>query len=423
MNRPERTRVTSVARKENAMRTSFGAAGLSAALLLAAGAVAQGAGVPAKPVAGVKPVAATPAAAKPAIAPAGRAADVRPRIDVVFVLDTTGSMGGLIEGAKAKIWSIANQMISAKPTPRLRLGLVGYRDRGDEYVTRRFDLSDDIDAIYGHLQGFQAGGGGDTPESVNQALREAVHEMSWSPGRDALKIVFLVGDAPPHMDYENDVPYPATLRAAVKKDLIVNTVQCGVLDGTAPVWKEIASLAEGSYSAIGQTGDMRVVSTPMDEDLARLNREIGTTIVAYGSERERGAVMAKQAVAEAAAPAAAADRLAYNAATAKVVQGGGDLVDDLNEGRAKLTELKADELPAELRGKTPEQQKAYLAQQEKRRKELQAQVAELVKKRQAYVDAEAKKAAAEGKGSAFDAEVARTLKEQAKRKKIAFETP
>ena len=385
------------AQKENAMKKSLAAAGLAAALVLAGAAAAQ------------------KSAAKP-VAPA----DGRPKIDVVFVLDTTGSMGGLIEGAKAKIWSIANQMVAAKPTPRLRVGLVGYRDRGDDYVTKRFDLSDDIDTIYGHLQGFQAGGGGDTPESVNQALHEAVTLMSWSPGRDALKIVFLVGDAPPHMDYAGDVKYQATCQAAVKRDLIINTVQCGGIGSTTPVWKEIAGLSEGSYVAIAQTGNMQVVSTPMDEELSRLNREIGTTIVAYGSERERGAVMAKQAVAEAAAPSASADRLAYNAATSKVVQGGGDLVDDLKEGRAKLGELKKDELPAELKDKTPEQQKAYLAQQETKRKQLQAQVAELVKKRQAYVDTEMKKAAAEGKGSAFDVEVARTLKEQAKRKRIAF---
>ncbi len=393
-----RAKVESTAQKEPPMRTTVPIATLAAALLLSAPALH-------------------------AAAPAKATSDARPRIDVVFVLDTTGSMGGLIEGAKAKIWSIANQMVSAKPTPRLRIGLVGYRDRGDDYVTKRYDLSDDIDAVYGHLQGFQAGGGGDTPESVNQALREAVHDMSWTPSRDALKIIFLVGDAPPHMDYEGDVKYPVTLQEAVRKDLIVNTVQCGSIGSTAPVWKEIASLAEGSYVAIGQTGDMQVVSTPMDDELARLNREIGTTLVAYGSAEARGAVMAKQARAEAAAPAATADRLAYNMATAKVVQGGGDLVDDLKEGRAKLSDLKADELPQELRGKTPEEQKAYLARQEEKRKKLQAQVADLVKKRQAWVDTEMRKAAAEGKGSAFDLEVARTLKAQAKRKSIAFAAP
>ena len=91
----------------------------------------------------------------------------KPRIEVCFVLDTTGSMGGLIEGAKQKIWSIANEMISAQPTPELKLGLIGYRDRGDEYVVISFSLTDDIDAIYAHLREFQACGGGDGPESVN----------------------------------------------------------------------------------------------------------------------------------------------------------------------------------------------------------------------------------------------------------------
>src|ERR1043165_5105833 len=92
------------------------------------------------------------------------------RIEVCFVLDTTGSMTGLIEGAKQKIWSIANEITSARPTPDIRIGLIGYRDRGDEYVTKVFDLTNDIDAVYGNSQSFRADGGGDTPESVNEAL-------------------------------------------------------------------------------------------------------------------------------------------------------------------------------------------------------------------------------------------------------------
>jgi len=106
--------------------------------------------------------------------------ETKPRIEVCFVLDTTGSMGGLIEGAKQKIWSIANEMISAKPTPELKLGLIGYRDRGDEYVVKSFQLTDDIDSIYGHLRDFKAEGGGDEPESVNEALAEAIEKMPWS---------------------------------------------------------------------------------------------------------------------------------------------------------------------------------------------------------------------------------------------------
>ena len=71
----------------------------------------------------------------------------KPKVEVVFCLDTTGSMTGLIDGAKAKIWAICNQIASGKPIPDLKVGLVAYRDRGDDYVTRVFDLSDDLDAI------------------------------------------------------------------------------------------------------------------------------------------------------------------------------------------------------------------------------------------------------------------------------------
>src|SRR5512136_1342843 len=83
------------------------------------------------------------------------AKDTKPRIEVCFVLDTTGSMSGLIEGAKQKIWSIANDMISVKPTPDIRVGLVAYRDRSDEYVIKTCDLTNDIDAVYGQLQSFK----------------------------------------------------------------------------------------------------------------------------------------------------------------------------------------------------------------------------------------------------------------------------
>lgn len=342
-----------------------------------------------------------------------------PRIEVCFVLDTTGSMGGLIEGAKLKIWSIANQMVSAKPTPRLKIALIGYRDRGDEYVTRIYDLSEDIDAVYANLQKFQAGGGGDTPESVNQALHEAVAKVAWSADRGVLKIIFLVGDCPPHMDYPDDVKYPKTCEAAVKKDLIINTVQCGNHGETTPVWQDIAGRAEGKFVAIGQSGDMQVVSTPMDAELAKLNAEVGRTLVPYGSERKRGEVVAKQAAAEAAAAPAAADRLAYNASTGKAVQGGGDLVDDLKDNRVKLEEVKADELPAEMKNLTKEQQAAYLKAKAEERQKVQARIAELVKKRQEYINEEMRKAA--GKGG-FDEQVRAIVTEQAKSKGIKYAT-
>src|SRR6516162_5824938 len=132
----------------------------------------------------------------------------RPQIEVVFCLDTTGSMGGLIDGAKQKIWAICNQIASGKPTPDLKVGLVAYRDRGDEYITKTFELTDDLDSIHGHLMALKADGGGDEPESVNEALHVAVNHVNWSHDKNVLRIIYLVGDAPPHMDYPNDIHYP-----------------------------------------------------------------------------------------------------------------------------------------------------------------------------------------------------------------------
>jgi Mg-chelatase subunit ChlD len=346
--------------------------------------------------------------------------DKKPRIEVCFVLDTTGSMGGLIEGAKQKIWSIANEMISAKPTPELKLGLIGYRDKGDDYVVKSFPMTDDIDAIYAHLRGFEAAGGGDTPESVNEALAEAIEKMSWSQDRSVLKIIFLVGDAPPHMDYADGPKYPELCRAAAKKDLIINTVQCGGMAETTPIWQEIAKLSQGSYAAIARSGNMAVVATPMDEKLGELNRRMGATLIPYGDKDLRREVGAKQAVAESAPAAAVADRLSYNARTRKSVQGAGELLDALANNELKLESIDQKKLPPEFQKLSREEMEERIATARQDRAIVQKEIDELAKKRDAYLQAENKRLAAAGKGDGFDEKVAQTIRQQAEKKGINY---
>jgi hypothetical protein len=345
-------------------------------------------------------------------------AAAKPRVEVAFVLDSTGSMGGLIDGAKQKIWSIANSIIAQKPTPEVRIGLVTYRDRGDEYVTRRFDLTDDIDAVFRNLQTFTAGGGGDDEESVNQALSEAVTRMSWSPDRGVLKIVFLVGDYPPHMDYRDDVKYQATCRDAVKRDLIVNTVQCGDVPETRIVWQEIARLSEGAYVALAQSGNMTVVATPWDDEIAKASADLGATVVAYGAAERQEEALGKVAKAAAAPAAVAADRAAYNLASGgKAIQGVGDLVADTADGLVDVGKLKADQLPPVMQKMTPAERTAYLAKQQEKRNGLNRKLAELAEKRASYIAQEEKRLAEAGTGDAFDTKVAEIIAAEAARKK------
>ena len=120
-------------------------------------------------------------------------------LEMVFVLDTTGSMGGLLDGAKQKIWSIVNDVMLTESRPAVRVGLVAYRDRGDQYVTQVLPLTSDLDQVYSALMEYKAEGGGDTPEDVRRALFEGVTKAGWSTQSNGMaQILFLVGDAPPH---------------------------------------------------------------------------------------------------------------------------------------------------------------------------------------------------------------------------------
>jgi len=352
-----------------------------------------------------------------------RSADVAPRMEVVFVLDTTSSMASLIEGAKRKIWTIARQMVSGRPTPAIKLGLIGYRDRGDEYVTRAFDLTDDIDAMYVRLIDFKAVGGGDMPESVNQALHEAVTKLSWSKDPNTLKLIFLVGDAPPHMDYPDDVKYPEITQLAARAGIIINTIQCGFNAQATPVWQEIAAKADGAYVQIDQSGGMRAITTPLDSELSRLSRELSRTVVPYGKATTQSEVRGKLAAAE----RADADRVVYlNVDRAEfgakvVVTGEGELIWDVVNRKVKLEEIPESDLPVQMKTMTAAQRTAFVAEQFEKRKELQIQVDDLATKREALVKVEMDRLAVAGDRDSFDVKVAEMIQAQALRRGIRYE--
>jgi Mg-chelatase subunit ChlD len=341
----------------------------------------------------------------------------KPRVEVVFCLDTTGSMGGLIEGAKAKIWSICNQIAGGKPTPDLKVGLVAYRDRGDQYITKVFDLSDDLDAIHGHIQGFTANGGGDAPESVNQALDDAVNKIKWSTDKKTLRILFLVGDAPPHMDYKDDVKYPETCKKACEKGIIINTIQCGGDAECQRVWKDVCARAEGSYVRIPQDGGMVAIATPFDKDLAAINNELARTTLVFGSAEQQRLDQHKNDGAVRLDPASAASRIAYQCKNGQCATY--DLLACIKQGKVKLEDLKKEELPAELKDKPVKEQKAFLDKLDKRRGELNAQVLALDKKRCDFIAKKQAEDLAKNKGS-FDNEVLEVLRSQARKNGIDY---
>lgn len=351
--------------------------------------------------------------------------EYRPEIEVVFVLDTTGSMSGLIEAAKQKIWSIANTFVMTEPAPKIKMGLVGYRDRGDSYVTKHFSLTDDIDAVYTFLMGFSANGGGDTPESVNQALHEAVTKMQWSDDEDTYKVIFLVGDCPPHMDYADDIKFPETCKLAVTKGIAINTIQCGNHGHTTPIWQQIAKSAEGQFFRVDQGGSAIVEATPYDDNLADLSRRLDGTRLYYGSEDEIAGKYRRAEEAEMlynSAPASAiASRAKFNSSKSGEdnFAAGQELVMDVENGKVDLDKLEEDKLDERLRKMTLDERKGYVAKKAVERSEIQKQIEEISKKRQQYIQQKISKKNLNEKDS-LDKQLYECIKTQAAQKNIEY---
>lgn len=327
------------------------------------------------------------------------------QIDVVFAVDTTGSMGGLLDGAKQTVWSIASHIKQVDPNANIRIGLVAYKDVGDEYITKPFKLTNDLDAMYAELMSYTAAGGGDTPENVDAALNDALHTMAWRSG--AKKMVFVVGDAPPAS--RGDVPtYDVLAQQAAAQGITINTIRCGWDTQTQMTFSRIAELGGGEFSTIQQDGGVQRVATPYDDRLEKIQAEIDGTNVIYGGDDVRARYEAKMATGAAAAPAAKADRAGYYA------KGGYKVADDLvggyEEGTVAIESVDPAALPEGMRGKDKEAIKAELDERVAKRKALQGQAAEIAKQREDYLKNN-KPADDDG----FDNKVKRTVERQLKK--------
>ncbi len=353
-------------------------------------------------------------------------ANAEKTLEMVFVLDTTGSMGGLIDGAKQRIWGIVNEVMQTPAHPNVRVGLVAYRDHGDAYVTQVLPLTNDLDKVYTTLMEYRADGGGDGPEDVRRALADGVRKAGWSkPQSNTAQIVFLVGDAPPHDDYAQEPDTLDTAAEAIKAGMVVNTIQCGADDTTRQVWQQIARRGEGQFFAIAQNGGVETIATPYDSRLSELGGKLGSTYLAYGGgagadgERYRlnaaaSAAKTESAVANSAPAVAQADRAVNKALNRDAYVG--DLLQSIENNSVKLDDVKAEDLPADLQKLSADERKQEVERRLAERQKIRDEIVSLKKQRDGYIAAERKKHS--GAQTGFDAAVASALKEQLARKGI-----
>ncbi|MBI4576361.1 MAG: DUF4159 domain-containing protein [Planctomycetes bacterium] len=184
----------------------------------------------------------------------------RNALEVVFVFDSTGSMGGTIGAVKSKIEKMI--AVLTENIPRVRVGIVTYRDVGDVYVKRGIPLTENYDEVAATMHGIRAEGGGDAPEAVDQALGMAVQEMGWA-GR-ASKVIVLIGDAPPH-DEACATAY-GIARMARREGIVVHTV--AVSGASLPAFEEIARQGGGRHVSMDADADLvrRILSLSLGRE-------------------------------------------------------------------------------------------------------------------------------------------------------------
>ncbi|MCX6180883.1 MAG: VWA domain-containing protein [Bacteroidetes bacterium] len=344
-------------------------------------------------------------------------------IQVVFALDATGSMAGLISTAKEKIWSIASSLSQAQNTD-IEMGLVFYRDKGDAFVTKIIPLSKDLDDVYEQLMAITADGGGDTPESVNKGLYDALVGMQWNKNPKTYKSIFLVGDCPPHMDYQDDVKYYESCKIATKLDVVLNTILMGNSSEAYKIWNEIANCNQGSFVQVGMDANNISVNTPYDIQITEISIRLDKTRIYYGKKeiQQKNFSKAEQSTKfkDAMTASTSARRAEYNttAAGELAYYGSGEMVSEYEKGKVKLDSVRADQLPDNMKNMTITEKKAYIEKNVQERKALELQMKELVAKRQAYIEQEIIAKKGEEAKNSFEYKVYENIKNQAEKKNI-----
>ena len=196
------------------------------------------------------------------VEPEGRMAYGRVPLDILFLVDSTGSMADEIRRIKDTLQSIVQEISRLPSDPDLRLAMVSYRDRGDDYVTRLYDFDKDAGQFARTISRVEANGGGDYPELLNEALHLAVRGADWR--EDAVRLVFLIADAPPHLDYEQDPDYAEEMGRAREQGIKIFSVASSGLDERGEyVFRQIAQQTIGRFLFIlYETGPQGRLDTP-----------------------------------------------------------------------------------------------------------------------------------------------------------------
>ncbi|UJH68327.1 vWA domain-containing protein [Allomuricauda sp. SCSIO 65647] len=341
-------------------------------------------------------------------------------VKIALLLDTSNSMDGLINQAKAQLWDIVNEFTYARcgndSRPSLQIALYEYGNdhlsSREGYIRQVIGFSSDLDEISEKLFSLTTNGG---EEYCGQVINTSLKQLEWGKNRDDLKMIFIAGNEP---FTQGKLNYRDAAYQAKEKDVIVNTIFCGNYEqGISTQWKKGAELTGGDYMAIDHNRQIVHIDTPYDDIIIQLNSKLNNTYISYGyaGERKKQMQVAQDANAEALEEVVVVKR-AVSKSSRLYNNSSWDLVDASADKEFDVSKLKKDELPTELKGKSTAEIEKFIEEKKAERTQIQKQIQELNAKREAYIAKNQKEEAGELENAMISA-----IKAQAAKKNYSWE--
>ena len=342
-------------------------------------------------------------------------------VELAICLDTSGSMDGLINSARQKLWTIVNDLATAEPTPKLRVALLSYGNDGHHeengWVNVETPFTEDLDTVSEMLFGLTTNGG---TELVGRVVQTSLQELDWHPSEGALRMIFVAGNESANQDEK--VAAHTICKDAAARGIDVNSIYCVYNDDDSevlPGWRELASSGNGAFAQIDQNNGSVVIATRFDPKLIALSSALNDTYIPFGAAGEAGC--RNQWVQDANAVQLNSANAASRAATkaGKLYNCSWDLVDATRNGEIKLEDVDVADLPEDMRELTHEQRLEKIESMLVQRTELQTQIASLDQRRQKLLNAELARQAHTNIGS-FDLAIRTAIRTKAKERGFAF---
>ncbi|WP_284650830.1 vWA domain-containing protein [Flavobacterium terrisoli] len=316
------------------------------------------------------------------------------KIQVALLLDTSNSMDGLIEQAKSRLWNIVNTLTTLKyegKTPNIEIALYEYGNDNlsgqTNFIRQVTPLTTDLDLISEKLFALRTNGGN---EYCGAVIQDATKQLKWDDGRDNMKLLYIAGNEGFN---QGGIDYKEALATALQQKIYVNTIYCGdQASGIRLLWKDGADKGQGKYFNIDSNAAVQYINTPYDVEITKCNDKINTTYIGYGSKGESKKM--NQATQDKNAESVSyANKTERSISKTKMVYKNDDwdLVDKVKQDKDAVLKLKKEELPKEYQNKTKEEIQKIVVEKTAEREKIQKEIAVLAKKRQEYIDAEAKK--------------------------------